>query len=161
MSSEHDPDHDALDAEADDDSFNDADDGGQLSDDSFNDEPQADEEEEEEDGRAPRAAISASTSSHSLAFDVGARKVRIQNSQSTLPVRFSTARSLVRIAQTGCASLPPICCLLQEYSILDESELRRSMDALTKDVATVLHVPQHLASMLLRTHKSVGRAVGS
>ena len=29
------------------------------------------------------------------------------------------------------------------------------MDALTKDVATVLHVPQHLASMLLRTHKSV------
>jgi hypothetical protein len=48
-----------------------------------------------------------------------------------------------------------MCCLLQEYSILDESELRRSMDALTKDVATVLHVPQHLASMLLRTHKSV------
>lgn len=86
MSSEHDPDHDALDADADDDSFNDADDGGQMSDDSFNDEPHADEEEEEEeDGGAPRAAISASASSHSMAFEVGTRKVRPKSSDSVHP----------------------------------------------------------------------------
>jgi hypothetical protein len=36
--------------------------------------------------------------------------------------------------------------------ILNEQELRAAMDALTKDVATVLHVPSPLASMLLRTH---------
>ena len=46
-----------------------------------------------------------------------------------------------------------LCFHQGDYTIQDETELRSAMEALTKDVASVLHVPPHLASFLLRTHK--------
>ncbi len=41
-----------------------------------------------------------------------------------------------------------------EYVIMDEEQLRQAIDVVTKDVSTVMHIPAHLSSMLLRTHKS-------
>lgn len=61
------------------------------------------------------------------------------------------------LSATHLLPLSALCALIRmcqhvDYLIQDDSDLRSSMSALVRDVAGVLHVPSHLASMLLRSH---------
>lgn len=136
-----------------DDSFNDAieeDDAGHISDDSFN------EEETNEDDEG--AATADAGKRKSSGGEPRAQQSRLQVTGAKVGGAYS-ASCLAHVLRRGdCNRSLSVRVHVRssthqgDYVILDENDLRLAMQSLTRDVATVLHVPDHLASMLLRTH---------
>jgi len=125
-------DHEMEDSFNDPDSFNQPDDVGNLSDDSFNG--------------------NLSDDSFNDGDDVGQDGM----DEAEFGVEASAAAAASSSSSSSAAAVPSVAYQLWgkpgEYVVEGENDLRRSMLGLTREVASLLDVPMHLASMLLRTH---------